>query len=331
MIRATFVLWAACLVGCAAATAGEPSLEAAKARNWLWLESPHFSLLTDVESGEARRIIAAFEGYFAAMAQAAEEAMFASTHLPTEKIDVTVFERARDYDTIAPPDTKGFFFAWREGEKEKSRVFVTASLDAQNQRTLKHELCHRFVHHFLPDAPAWLDEGLAQYFATFAVEDGRLLIGRPDPDRVFVGGDNVVVSDKDVVNAMRLPAAAEVLAAENERFSHFDTASDYYAASWLLVHLLMTDQQYEKPWNDYLKRLAGGEKDEDARRAAFRAVDLGALDAAYRRSALAKERTLWKLKALTLEAPPARVQSMDRAAMKPHWDTWAQFRQLWEK
>src|SRR5262245_43582547 len=75
-----------------------------------------------------------------------------------------------------------------------------ASAWANGLRTIQHELTHHFVVFYYPQAPLWLNEGLASYYATLAIEEGYVILGRNDPAR------------QRWVQSSKGPSVAEILA-----------------------------------------------------------------------------------------------------------------------
>ena len=86
--------------------------------------------------------------------------------LPTsdEAIHVYLFEDAEQYDAFmrvrrpnALPTRAGF-------QESDTRLEVYAYWGDRVAEDLRHEVMHGYIHSVVPNAPLWLDEGLAEYF-----------------------------------------------------------------------------------------------------------------------------------------------------------------------
>jgi hypothetical protein len=100
-----------------------------------------------------------------------------------ERVRIILFRSTSEFDRIAPHTSAGFFF-YGKAENESNVPTIVLSLQQVRLRDpageiLRHELTHAFVRHFYPHAPVWLNEGLATYYSTLALNDGDVLIGRP--------------------------------------------------------------------------------------------------------------------------------------------------------
>ncbi len=73
-------------------------------------------------------------------------------------------------------ESEGAPFWWAGGfQSGDLTVLRSAWSDVEGLgRGLTHELTHRFVHFYLPGAPRWLNEGLAKYYSTMVIEDGKV-------------------------------------------------------------------------------------------------------------------------------------------------------------
>ena len=79
-----------------------------------------------------------------------------------------------------PAPVSGFFLSHPHGDF----VVVSAAAEESVRRVLYHEVLHRFVRHHLPEAPLWLNEGLAEFYSTLEVGRGEAWIGAPVVEHV---------------------------------------------------------------------------------------------------------------------------------------------------
>ncbi|MEI6084838.1 MAG: DUF1570 domain-containing protein [Verrucomicrobiota bacterium] len=95
---------------------------------------------------------------------------------------------------------------------------------------LAHEGFHQFIGYELgQEVPVWLNEGLAQFFESNTVKNGRLIPGGIDANRLAAA--------QAVIRAGRVPALGDLLAMDRQSF--YANPAVTYPVSWALVHYLM--------------------------------------------------------------------------------------------
>lgn len=101
----------------------------------------------------------------------------------------------------------------------------------ESARIVFHEYTHLLLHNAARSIPIWLDEGLAEYYSTYALDpDGkRAHIGRPIVWHVFLLRERFIPLADLIAVDHRSPLY-------NER----DRQSIFYAEAWALTHYLMT-------------------------------------------------------------------------------------------
>src|SRR5262245_45139284 len=174
-----------CCLGCGAALSPSFTPPEQGGPPWTELWTPHFVLRTDLPESEAREMIAEFERIYTTF----EDIAFPFEVKPKGRISTLVFRDEHEYKQIAPRNTRGFYRPRGEDSDDfVPSVFLYGDLTNQTRLSFQHELTHRFVHFYYPNAPQWLNEGLAQYFSTITVEDGKAIVGKPLPHLLFQPG-----------------------------------------------------------------------------------------------------------------------------------------------
>ncbi len=124
-----------------------------------------------------------------------------------------------------------------------------------------HEYTHLLVANAARSVPVWLNEGLAEYYSTYALEaDGtRAHIGRPIAHHV------ALLRERFIPLSQLIAVDTEsVLYNEGERRSIF------YAEAWALTHFLMIEMPNgPAAINTYASGIARGDTPDDAFRGAF--------------------------------------------------------------
>lgn len=208
--------------------------------------------------------------------------------------DVVVFRTAEDYKAVGPGNTAGMYTDKLGGWAFARPTFITyGGISERARPTFVHELTHRFVHYVIPQAPLWLNEGLAEYFETISVEGGKAILGRTS--HAFKRGDSWTMGSRGVPIDALPPVGVLVTMGPKEFYASqgvksgdeseqaqeaVQKTSAAYASAWSLVHTLKNGS----PDNaarlaSWLERMAKGERAQAAFDAAFAGVSLDQLAA----------------------------------------------------
>ncbi|MFT3765048.1 MAG: hypothetical protein QM820_05975 [Minicystis sp.] len=274
-------------LGCAAPLTGP----AAGGAPWTEIRSPHFTVRTDLEDAEAQRVLGSIEEVYAVFKRVA----FPSEGDPHDRIDVTVFARARDYEAVAPAGANAYFDWLLPNDLEPAPTMVMhGALDDDTRRVLQHELTHFFVHQAFGGVPVWFNEGLAEYYSTVTVANGFAYVGLPRPDRhinleraaPWKSGRN----SESWVPIQALPTFGRLVSLNPEAFYLWDDESRQasrlracnYAGAWGLVHLLHEGPaEYRRRYAALADLLHHGKPFGLAWRTAFGGIDAGTLATDY--------------------------------------------------
>jgi Protein of unknown function (DUF1570) len=156
-----------------------------------------------------------------------------------------------------PIQLGGYFFA-----NEDTNIVSFPDVDReQSLRTIFHEYVHLVLTNVSHGMPVWLSEGLAEYYSTFQVlEEGR---------RAIVG--RAVIPHLQLLNQRRLMPIPELLAVNSTSpdYNEGTRQSLFYAQSWALVHMLVSDPKRRAALGAYAKLVAQGVPSPDAWGQAF--------------------------------------------------------------
>jgi tetratricopeptide (TPR) repeat protein len=298
------------------------------ADSWAEVRSEHFVLRTDLPVDEARAASAQLEAIFAAL----QDLSFASSDRPRLQIDLVLFRSGEEAAGFLPTRFVGQFHlhGWHDFERRPTAV-LGGALDRGTTETLQHEITHFFVHYYYPQAPPWLNEGLARYFETMSLEDDTVVVGRQPGRELFTTDENsqapglVPVSqavEPGVLHRM-LPGefygdlSLDPSTPEGKREAR--AMSAHYVSAWCLVDLLLTDPKYQAAFTEYLKRIRIGDPDEAAWSKTMGRFPPDSLVRDYRAMLMpghvAVVRTRWS-------APPYAplgVRTMSRASVHALW------------
>jgi tetratricopeptide (TPR) repeat protein len=241
------------------------SSEAIDAAPWHRVTTPHFLLIGDVPARTLRGLAVDLEALESLLG-----ALNPDQSVLSPPAQVIVFAEqaafARHAPLVAgarPAPVSGFFLSHPHGDF----VVVSAAAERDVHRVLYHEVLHRFVRHHLPEAPLWLNEGLAEFYSTLEVTHGEAWLGRQVVDHVV-----------RLQRGERRPLA-ELLEIASGAHAEEDAVQEsaFYAESWALVHyLLLAEDGGRAALARYAGRLRAGEDPVTAFTAEF--GDLVSLD-----------------------------------------------------
>lgn len=246
----------------------------ARARGWSRARTAHVNLATDAGAERAANVAREAERLHQALAH-----VFFSCAGPDTAIDV-VLVASEEYDRISDPTSGGVF---REGESGwiaiPDRLILRGTSRGDHVASVfLHELTHRFVATCFPQAPTWLNEGLATTFETLEVGTDSVRIGIPSYQIEPGAGLSLVEIegvDVQLVDALSVPPPSELVAISADAF-YADLndrsrrasleRSGHYAGAWALVHLLELGghEALTASFHRYLAGLMEAEQDPDA-------------------------------------------------------------------
>lgn len=185
------------------------------------------------------------------------------------KVDAWVeseFSRIDRWKADAMTTLGGFRKAAGDGIAECRRIIrhnegVVREQNRGMLETLFHECFHAFARNLLygdKEIPRWLNEGMACYFEMSVMENGELLHGAPNRDRMKRYREEAAKG--------KLPRIEAVLRGSDfviEHQGHIDRAVSAYAMSWALAHYLSTRMTRDQ-MDGYVASVAAGADPADA-------------------------------------------------------------------
>jgi len=155
-----------------------------------------------------------------------------------------------------PSTVAGYFLAHPHG----NYLAINGDTRIDPARVVYHEVLHYFAKYHLPGIPLWFNEGLAEFYAGFRVDEKEAVLGLPHARHLHWLRNNHHLRLDDIF----------AVDTRSETYNERSRRGPFYAQSWALVHYLMagggerTDQLV-----DFLARLSGGEDVESAFELAF--------------------------------------------------------------
>ncbi len=243
---------------------------------WLSVRTKNFLLVGNADADKISQVGVRLEQFRAGLLQLFPQAAL-SVSAPTT---VVVFKDDAAYQPFKPlyqgkPQTHvaGYFQA---GEDVN---YITVNIERREAENpfglIFHEYTHLLMRHLMRGAPVWFNEGVAEYYSTFALTDGdkRIALGRPLANHVR----RLRQQFMPLADLLRVTHDAP---AYNER----EQSDLFYAESWALVHYLWQDDKGARASQlaRFSELCAAGRTLEDSFRQAF-GLDLATMELALRR------------------------------------------------
>ena len=224
---------------------------------WVEIHTPEYTLVTDASPAvraDVRRLLRRFSR----LLQATHPGTRTRTAEPTW---VYLFREQAEMDRYRPQSFESVGAWYSTTERGNLLVLSGRTEGAQRSEVVLHEFVHLYVHANYDAAPAWLNEGLAQYYSTAILTANGGEIGMPDP--ITFG----------LMGGLREPMAFDLLFAMNPDAEAYRQDNDlrnvFYAQSHVLVHMLQSSPARSEAFAAFLEKLRTGTRARLAFRASF--------------------------------------------------------------
>lgn len=221
---------------------------------WRRVDTPNFIVVGDASARELRSTAAKFEAFHEVLRRVLP-AVASSAPVPTV---VIVFSSDEAFARFKPT---------YQGKPKAVSGYAVAGLDVNliamvnageyTEHVIFHEYTHMVVANAVARIPLWLNEGLAEFYSTFALMKGgtQAQIGRP-----------IVEHLRRLNGSVRVPLV-ELLRANTTSplYNEDSRLSDFYAESWALTHMLLNGATGRvAELTDYLQRVNSGTSEVQA-------------------------------------------------------------------
>lgn len=291
---------------------------------WTLFTTQHFLVRTDLPESTALATVEELERCYATLADVA----FPFAARPGGRTSVLIVRNQAEQELFGPLGGPAFFRPGSDDFGKHPTVYLHGSLSEDARRTVQHELVHRFVHFYFPGAPAWLNEGLAQYYETTTIEDGKVVLGRPPPDQLFRAGNQwgfeqrstgmrvwVATADVPTIAELRARTTADFHRRTDEPDLRVDDSrrvTANYAGSWALVHMLKSSPEpYPFGLEAFMLGIGAGDESTHAWSEAFQGVDAAKLEADFQAYLLKGERIVLRA---PYQPPAPKIEKVEEMA-----------------
>jgi hypothetical protein len=216
---------------------------------WRRVDSPNFIIVGDAGARELRAMAAKFEAFHEALRRVLP-GVTTSAPVPTVVIVFPSDDAFTPFKPLYQGKTKTFTAGYATAGLDVNYIAMLNAGDA-NDRVIFHEYTHMIVANAVARAPVWLNEGLAEFYSTFALTDDgkRAQIGRPVAEHLHLLNGSLPIPLADL---LKVDPASPL-------YNEGDRVSAFYAESWALTHMLLSAQPSRVPeLSDYLRRVSDG-------------------------------------------------------------------------
>lgn len=189
---------------------------------WTKVQSQNFTLIGNASEKDIRQVATRLEQFRDVFSRLFPAAKF-ETPVPTT---VIVFKSMGSYKPFNPGNNVGYF------QKGEDVNYITLTNDAtQNPfSVIYHEYVHLLIDNTSGSVPAWFNEGLAEYYSTFAIEEDR---------KVHLG--ELIPYHLETLREDKLYPLRRLFAVDHysPEYNEGSKRGMFYAESWALVHYLL--------------------------------------------------------------------------------------------
>ncbi|GGZ42501.1 tetratricopeptide repeat protein [Asticcacaulis endophyticus] len=236
---------------------------------WLRAESPNFIVYSELGDAKTREYIQKLEA-FSYITDLFYNELGDISASQGAKTTFYAMQSVEDYRIIRPNiRSNGFnpYYVCDEGAQFFSVKDVDLNNDGDNGARmvpgLDLNLAYMFfslnrtqmLQHFSYRLPPWLENGLGWYLMTAIIEDGRVVIGNPEPDIAF--SYDFAFRQSDVSAKAYLSDFTDIIA---EKPANIDKLTSRNFQNWLMTHYLLSDKTHRTALKAYLDRYAEGDQ-----------------------------------------------------------------------
>ena len=204
---------------------------------WISVRSKNFFLIGDAKEKDIRKVAERLEQFRETFRSLFPKISF------TQSIEtnVVVFKNKKSYRPFLPKDSKGKADKWIAGffQPGEDVNYITLSTDGDDEDTYG-TIFHEYVHFLLDtnfgksEIPPWFNEGLAEYYQTFKIEDNKkVYLGNLQENHLYL------LQQSDLIPLKNFFEIDNYSLHQNGNHSR----SIFYAQAWALMHYLIQSKQ----------------------------------------------------------------------------------------
>jgi hypothetical protein len=215
------------------------------AAQWVNASTPHFELYTQLNNQQAMQALQVFEQARAFFLQTGFGRSLANG-------SVTIIDLASEIEYnpyLIKPGAHACYQRGRHGD-----YVIMRDLSPSHYQVAVHEYTHFVMERAGLRLPIWLNEGLAELYATLEPRGEKCLIGRAHPGRLVV---------LQTQPRLRLDALLQV-DRSSDYYNNPEKMQVFYAESWALTHMLAVGADYSSHFNAFVAAVSSGHSSREA-------------------------------------------------------------------
>ena len=240
--------------------------------SWRSVRTNHLFVIGNADADKLRQVATWLEFFHSAFARLVSRNVLDSS-VPTTVIifrDDASFRPFKPLYQGRPINLAGFF---QPGEDVN---YIALSLDPDYRdpfATAFHEYVHLHVRDNVPDAPLWLNEGLAELYGSLQFSGNDALLGAP------LGHYIRLLREQELLPLTTLLS----IGTNSPHYNEDDKSGIFYGESWALVHYLMLGERgRQEQFKRFLQQVGRGENAAKAIESSF-GMSLDTLEQELRR------------------------------------------------
>jgi tetratricopeptide (TPR) repeat protein len=209
---------------CLLVVLSQPTTVAAK-DNWVSVRTKNFFLIGNGSEKDIRQVALKLEQFREAFTILFPKIRF-NTPVPTT---VVVFKSQSSYGPFKPnPNLAGYF----QPGPDVNYITLTTEGGSQDDpfTVIFHEYTHLLVNNTFKNAPLWFNEGLAEYYSTFKMEDSqKFALGTAIGNHVYLLRESKILPLKTLFEV-------------DHKSPHYNESKKqgiFYAQSWAFLHYML--------------------------------------------------------------------------------------------
>ena len=250
---------------CLLVVVSQPATVAAK-DNWVSIRTKNFFLIGNGSEKDIRQVALKLEQFREAFTILFPKIRFNSS-VPTT---VVVFKSKSSYAPFRPnPNLAGYFqpgpdvnyitLSTEVGSSDPYAVRMSGSQDPFT--VIFHEYTHLLVNNTFKNAPLWFNEGLAEYYSTFKMEDSqKFALGTAIGNHVYLLRESKILPLKTLFEV-------------DHKSPHYNESKKqgiFYAQSWAFLHYMLIGKAGKvEQFTKFLDLTAANVPSEEAFQQAF--------------------------------------------------------------
>jgi tetratricopeptide (TPR) repeat protein len=215
--------------------------------SWIQVKSDTFVVKSSAGEERAKLVLKELEAFH----QLIGTLVFEKAQLPELPIEVLLIGDEAQLIQLAPDASNGREVTgyYQRGQDRDFIVMSGRVLPRTLTNIVYHELTHYFLSRALAERPTWLNEGLAEYFATAEIADDNIYLGR--------------ISENSLrsLKTNRLLPLEEFFAVgpDSPYYNETRKANVFYAQAWAFVHYMQNRRA--EAFKLYIEALTQGRAD----------------------------------------------------------------------